>query len=78
MHWLHQRPEQHIAVVSHSSFLFFMMSAFGHSAAPPVQSELHKWYDNCEMRTVVLADEGGTHPHPDPLHFHGGHRAWAS
>ena len=29
-------------------------------------------YDNCEMRTVVLADEGGVHSHHDPLHFHGG------
>ena len=29
------------------------------------------------MRTVVLADEGGAHAHPDPLHFHGGRMAAA-
>ncbi|KAI3425092.1 hypothetical protein D9Q98_008470 [Chlorella vulgaris] len=70
--WLQQRPEQHIAVVSHSAFLFFMMSNFGRGAATSVQSELHKWYDNCEMRTVVLCDEDGAHNHADPLWFQGG------
>lgn len=73
MHWLHQRPESQLAVVSHSSFLFFMMSAFGHAAAPSVQSELHKWFETCELRTVVLADEGGAHGHADMLHFPGEH-----
>lgn len=72
LQWLMSRPEQHIAVVSHSSFFFFMLQAFGHGAAPRVQGELHKWYDNCELRTVVLSDEGGAHDHPDPLHFRGG------
>lgn len=142
------RPESHLAVVGHSSFLYYMFSAFGHAAAPAVQQSLHKWYsrpaaaqnrcrsvlpcagfaapapaavgaaarldalaaraaaprrccfhssglclkltlllpncvrtcryDNCEMRTVVLADEGGTHSHDDPLHFHGGHSVGAA
>lgn len=30
-------------------------------------------YENCEMRTVVLADEGGAYGHPCRTHFHGGH-----
>ncbi|PRW45389.1 phosphoglycerate mutase 1 isoform X2 [Chlorella sorokiniana] len=59
--WLMGRSERELAVVGHSSMLFFMCSAFGHAAAPTVQGELHKWYENCEMRTVVLADEGAPH-----------------
>lgn len=34
--WLMSRPEQTIAVVTHSSFLFFLMSNFGASCSPPV------------------------------------------
>lgn len=41
--WLMGRSERELAVVGHSSMLFFMSSAFGHSAAPAVQGELHKW-----------------------------------
>ena len=37
------RSEHELAVVGHSSMLFFMSSAFGHAAAPTVQGELHKW-----------------------------------
>lgn len=42
--WLMGRPERHLAVVSHSSFIFFMLQAFGHTAAPAIQTELHKWW----------------------------------
>ncbi len=52
------RPERHIAVVTHSSFLHFTMSCFGHAAPEAVQGELHRWYDNCEMRSLVLQDMG--------------------
>eukprot|EP00887_Chlorella_sp_A99_P000005 scaffold16.g5.t1 len=76
LQWLMQRPEQFIAVVAHSGFLWHCMSNFGHSAAPTVQGDLHKWqvagWANAEMRTVVLADEGGSTSHDDPSHFRGG------
>lgn len=42
---------------------------------PPTPPTPRRRYENCEMRTVVLADEAGAHPHPCPLHFHGGHHA---
>ncbi|GLC37740.1 hypothetical protein PLESTF_001519300 [Pleodorina starrii] len=77
--WLAARPERHIAVVSHSSFLHFTLSCFGQGAAEAVQGEMHKWYDNCEMRSLVLSDDseeaaaamaaGGT---ADEWHFAGG------
>ncbi|KAK9830223.1 hypothetical protein WJX72_010435 [[Myrmecia] bisecta] len=74
MQWLMQRPEARIAVVTHSSFLYYMMSQFGHAGAPLVKGELHRWYENCEMRTVVLSDSGGGGGNLDDLWFPGGHQ----
>jgi hypothetical protein len=41
--WLLARPERTLAVVTHSSFLFFLLSNYGHQAAASVQGELHRW-----------------------------------
>lgn len=41
--WLLARPERRLAVVTHSSFLFFLLSNYGHQAAAAVQGELHRW-----------------------------------
>lgn len=73
MQWLMTRPEPRIAVVSHSSFLFFTMANFGLHASTLVQGELHRWYENCEMRTIVLSDDAGSGA-LDPLWFPGGHQ----
>lgn len=73
MQWLMTRPEQRIAVVSHSSFLFFTMANFGLHASAPIQGELHRWYENCEMRTIVLSEDAGS-GNVDPLWFPGGHQ----
>ena len=43
------------------------------SLSAPAFPSLPCRYDNCEMRTVVLADEDGTHVQHDSLHFRGGH-----
>ncbi|KAG2499069.1 hypothetical protein HYH03_003252 [Edaphochlamys debaryana] len=75
--WLAARPERSIAVVTHSSFLHFTLGTFAHQAAQPVQAELHKWYENCEMRSVVLSDDSEEGAEAvgavkDPWHFAGG------
>ena len=38
-----------------------------------MQGELHRWYENCEMRTIVLSDDAGSGA-LDPLWFPGGHQ----
>ena len=43
MAWLLARPERRLAVVTHSSFLFFLLSCYGHQMAASVQGELHRW-----------------------------------
>jgi broad specificity phosphatase PhoE len=41
--WLLRRPERRLAVVSHSSFLFFLLQNYGHHASTTVQGELRRW-----------------------------------
>lgn len=60
-----------VQIVSHSSFLHFMMTNFGLQGSTLVQGELHKWYENCEMRSIVVADEQAVNKQPDPSHFPG-------
>lgn len=38
-----------------------------------MQGELHRWYENCEMRTIVLSDDASSGA-LDPLWFPGGHQ----
>eukprot|EP00195_Chlamydomonas_chlamydogama_P017695 CAMPEP_0202890154 /NCGR_PEP_ID=MMETSP1392-20130828/658_1 /ASSEMBLY_ACC=CAM_ASM_000868 /TAXON_ID=225041 /ORGANISM="Chlamydomonas chlamydogama, Strain SAG 11-48b" /LENGTH=295 /DNA_ID=CAMNT_0049573673 /DNA_START=133 /DNA_END=1020 /DNA_ORIENTATION=+ len=75
MRWIMTRPERNIAVVTHSSFLHFTMQNFGHDASIAVQGELHRWYENCEMRSVVVADTDALSCPPDAWHFAGGNAA---
>lgn len=52
--------------------------AHAHHESTSVQADLIRWFENCEMRSFVLADEGalpsshGGAPLHDPLHFPGG------
>ncbi|KAL3698924.1 hypothetical protein R1sor_016946 [Riccia sorocarpa] len=55
--WILKRRETEIAVVSHSGFLRHLMSTFGDDCSSKVQSELHKYFQNCEMRSIVLVDK---------------------
>lgn len=57
LEWLSKRKEREIAVVSHSGFLIHLLSVFGQDCSSPIQKELRKGLDNCEMRTVVLVNQ---------------------
>ena len=54
------RPEQHIAVVSHSEFLYELGTLFGRELEYKVRNHLRYDWSNCEMRTFVMADTSGT------------------
>lgn len=71
LNWLMQRPETNIAVVTHSAFLWFTLTCFGNEFAKPVRENMQRWYENCEMRTLVLSDGGGAGV-PDKMWFRGG------
>ena len=46
-HWLEERPEKNIAVVTHSAFLSVLFNK-----AVACGPELSRWFDNCEMRSA--------------------------
>lgn len=78
---VHHRPTQQnnndnktndqIAVVTHSSWVHYTLASFGHGASAAVQGDLRRWFENAELRTVVLADPGSTSRPADPTHFAG-------
>jgi broad specificity phosphatase PhoE len=72
LQYLATRPEKHIAVVAHSSFLHFMLSNFAQQAGSETEhAHLLKHFENCEMRSVVMAVKGSDVP-ADHFHFAGG------
>tara|TARA_B110000977_G_scaffold150085_2_gene190269 strand:+ start:3672 stop:4559 length:888 start_codon:yes stop_codon:yes gene_type:complete len=75
MEWVMKRPEQHIAVVTHSAFMAAMLREFGATdqlgCAKHVQLETRKWPQNCEMRPMVVVDPSGGGG-SDPMFFAGG------
>lgn len=74
LHWISNRPETEIAVVSHSGFLHSMLSNFGETGSDSVRNDMQRLFANCELRTVVLGaaeSEGNldsTWFHPEGLH----------
>mmetsp|Transcript_50344 Transcript_50344/g.58168 ORF Transcript_50344/g.58168 Transcript_50344/m.58168 type:complete len:248 (-) Transcript_50344:103-846(-) len=48
--WLCQRPETNVLVVTHSAFLAVLFNQ-----VVSCNSDLSRWYENCEMRTTQLA-----------------------
>lgn len=75
MQWLYSRPEQHIAVVSHSSLLRHTLASYADVEAPSdVQQHLLQYFENCEMRSMVLTDAARPPADTgrDPYHWPGG------
>lgn len=83
MEWIMRRPEQHIAVVTHSAFMAAMLREFGATdqlgCAKGMQEETHRWPNNCEMRPVVVVDPSGAGG-LEPMFFPGGDEGlkWAA
>jgi broad specificity phosphatase PhoE len=71
------RPEKHIAVVSHSGFLYaFLMNFLQSSGQQRRQESMGLHFRNCEMRSILLSD-GSASLNPekgivDTLYFSGG------
>lgn len=55
--WLWTRKETEIAVVTHSGFLVHTLSAYGNDCDPSVKSEMSRFFNNCELRSVVIVDK---------------------
>lgn len=75
LQWLMTLSDTNIAVVTHSAFLWFTLLGFGVEFARPVRERLQRWYENCEMRSVILSDGGAMALAPgyDDSDFAGGH-----
>jgi broad specificity phosphatase PhoE len=75
MEWIMKRPEQHVAVVTHSAFMAAMLREFGATdqlgCAEAVQLETRRWLRNCEVRPMVVVDPSGGGG-IDPMFFAGG------
>lgn len=71
LQFIMSQPESNIAVVSHSAFLWFMLAMFGGDYSKPVREKMQKWFENGEMRSMVLTDCGNVHHGVDPsFQFH--------
>uniref|UniRef100_A0A061RJL2 Phosphoglycerate mutase-like protein n=1 Tax=Tetraselmis sp. GSL018 TaxID=582737 RepID=A0A061RJL2_9CHLO len=58
LRWLEQRPETHIAVVSHSAFLTLgLLPLFNGlpTYSPELSDSMGEYFQNCEMRSYILA-----------------------
>ncbi|KAL3679559.1 hypothetical protein R1sor_022515 [Riccia sorocarpa] len=55
--WLLKREETEIAVVSHSSFLKHLIGIFGDDCSSKLHLGPQKYFENCEMRSIVLVDK---------------------
>jgi broad specificity phosphatase PhoE len=58
LQWLIAQPENEIVVVTHSAFLWFTLSRFGGEQLRDVKDKYQKWFENGEMRSIVLTDNG--------------------
>lgn len=62
MEWLATRPENEIAVVTHSSWLKHLFRAFGQTIHESDKKALHRLSGNAELRSICLACHKGFYP----------------
>ncbi|XP_026441495.1 phosphoglycerate mutase-like protein 1 isoform X2 [Papaver somniferum] len=58
INWLWTRKEKEIAVVTHRAFLRQTLGELGDDCHPTVQKEIRNPFANCELRSVVITDNG--------------------
>ncbi|KAI4318739.1 hypothetical protein MLD38_032409 [Melastoma candidum] len=69
--WLWTRREKEIAVVTHSGFLFHMLSTFGNDCHPLIKTEICKHFANCELRSVIIVDRSMLSSDPTTTNYPG-------
>ena len=57
--------------MTHSSFLHYTFGSFGLGFSTHIKDEIHRWFENCEMRSLVVANTQDPLP-DDRLHWRGG------
>lgn len=58
--WIMERTERRIGVVSHSSFLYYLVHLFGADCSDTVRKEFQTGFRNCEMRSFIICDRRST------------------
>ena len=66
LHWLLARPEQHIAVVTHSSWLSIMFLNFTGECSAPAGESMKRWFQNAEVCAPKLPACPGLGLHARP------------
>ncbi|KAK1405603.1 phosphoglycerate mutase-like protein 1 [Heracleum sosnowskyi] len=69
--WLWTRKEKEIAVITHSGVLVHTLREFGDDCHPSIKSEMGRFFDNCELRSVVIIDKGMIGSDPSTTNFPG-------
>lgn len=60
LEWINNRPEKNIVVVTHSAFLVVLFNK-----VVICNSDMSKWFENCEMRTTNFAITGNEGVYPN-------------
>ncbi|KAI3933111.1 hypothetical protein MKW92_002267 [Papaver armeniacum] len=70
INWLWTRKEKEIAIVTHRAFLRQTLAELGDDCHPTVQKEIRNPFANCELRSVVITDNGLIGPDTSVTNYH--------